>query len=248
MRHCIVGVIGLVAAVPAFGQVTLLSQERSVHAVWTGGNETLEASDFSAFDATVGRLDSGFGETGALARQQSTLGPSLFTYVGEARAYRSGSLAESLLEVGFSVASPVEFNFDATMATASIFGSGALSAVLTGPDGEVFSGTTFSIPGKNREIHEAGGARPGHVHAQPVLLRERGEHERGDRERGDRRHVVHPRAERGGDPCLLVARVAPPAPLRLVFERSHDDGPGDFARAVARLEVLLLWSPLTRNG
>jgi hypothetical protein len=148
-------------AAPALAQVTVVSQDRSVHALWTGGNDTITSPDFSHFVASVGRMDQGAGETGAVATQDSTIAPGLFSYAGQVRAYRGGSLAESLYRVGFTVPASRDFTFDAVVTGGGFFGSGALSAVLTGPGGEVFSGTAFDIPGQSRQIHQAGTLAPG---------------------------------------------------------------------------------------
>lgn len=146
---------------PVCAQVTLLGQSRSVRAVWSGGDEFQGAPDFSHFVASVGRIDSGPGQTGAIATQDSTIAPGLFSYTGHVTAFRGGSSAVSAYAVDFRATSPVTFAFDASVAGGSAFGSGSLFALLTGPGGQIINATAFNVGGQDLQIHEVGTLAPG---------------------------------------------------------------------------------------
>lgn len=156
VKNVIVPVLSLCFVGPALADVALLTQARSVHAMWTGGDLTVSAPDFAPFTASVGEIIFSPNGNSARAAQDSTIAPDRFDFAGTVEAFHNVTLAESLYEVGFRVDSPQTFALDASVLQPNFFGSGTLRAQLVGPGGELFNDIAYHIAGFDQQIHRAG--------------------------------------------------------------------------------------------
>lgn len=124
----------------AFGQVSYVSQTRSITALAGGDSHTLSAPGFNVFNEEVSAsAEAPFGSASAGARQNSTLGPSVITAQGLASAGGSTRLsgsASSNVDVTFDLLSASDVVLSGTL-TVSIFTSNAAYVQLERVGGPV---------------------------------------------------------------------------------------------------------------